>query len=91
VSVNKTRIGGPHTTLALIWGLGVGELMIILVILTMLFGAKRIPELARGIGSGIRSFKSALKEDDPQDPDRTLPPEPRPRDSLPGDRGGQGG
>ena len=47
-------------TLALIPGLGtVGptELIIVLTIILLLFGAKRIPELAKGLGSGIREFK----------------------------------
>ena len=47
-------------TLALIPGLGtVGptELIIVLTIVLLLFGAKRIPELARGLGTGIREFK----------------------------------
>jgi sec-independent protein translocase protein TatA len=47
-------------TLAVIPGLGsVGptELIILLTIILLLFGAKRIPELARGLGSGVREFK----------------------------------
>ena len=47
-------------TLAVIPGLGsVGptELIIVLTIILLLFGAKRIPELAKGLGSGIREFK----------------------------------
>jgi len=47
---------------------GMGELIVILIIVLLLFGAKRIPEMARGIGSGIREFKKAasgeLDEDD---------------------------
>lgn len=45
-----------------IGGLGGGELMLILCILIILFGAKKIPELARGLGKGIREFKDATKE-----------------------------
>jgi len=40
------------------------ELLIILTIVVLLFGAKKIPELAKGMGSGIRNFKKAMKEDD---------------------------
>ena len=40
------------------------ELLIILAIVVLLFGAKKIPELAKGIGSGIRNFKKAMKEDE---------------------------
>lgn len=54
---------GPHVTLALIWGLGFMELLVILVICVLLFGAKRIPEIARGIGAGIRNFKGEMKDD----------------------------
>ncbi|MCX6173445.1 MAG: twin-arginine translocase TatA/TatE family subunit [Ignavibacteriales bacterium] len=40
--------------------IGFGELLIIVLILVLLFGGKKIPELAKGIGQGIRSFKKAL-------------------------------
>jgi sec-independent protein translocase protein TatA len=40
------------------------ELLVILAIVVLLFGAKKIPELAKGLGSGIKNFKKALKEDD---------------------------
>jgi sec-independent protein translocase protein TatA len=52
-------------SLALIPGLGsLGgtELIIALVIILLLFGAKKIPELARGLGSGVREFKAGTKE-----------------------------
>ena len=45
-------------------GLGVGELVIIVFLLLLLFGAKRIPQIARGLGEGIRNFKSDVKEPD---------------------------
>jgi len=41
---------------------GVSEWLIILLIVLILFGAKKVPELARGLGSGIREFKKAAKE-----------------------------
>jgi sec-independent protein translocase protein TatA len=40
------------------------ELLIILTIVLLLFGAKKIPELAKGLGGGIRNFKKAMKEDE---------------------------
>lgn len=43
-------------------GLGGTELIIILFVVLLLFGAKRIPELARGMGKGIREFKDASRE-----------------------------
>jgi sec-independent protein translocase protein TatA len=38
--------------------------VIVLAIVLLLFGAKRIPELAKGLGSGIKNFKNAVKEDE---------------------------
>ncbi|MDE5725377.1 MAG: twin-arginine translocase TatA/TatE family subunit [Duncaniella sp.] len=40
-----------------IFNLGTGEVVVIVVVILLLFGAKRIPELARRLGKGIRSFK----------------------------------
>ncbi len=40
------------------------ELLIILAIVVLLFGAKKIPDLAKGLGSGIKNFKKAVKEED---------------------------
>ena len=40
------------------------ELTVIVVVILLLFGGKKIPELAKGIGSGIKNFKNALKEED---------------------------
>ena len=42
--------------------LGLQEILLILAFFTLFFGAKRIPEIAAGIGKGIRSFKSEMKE-----------------------------
>ncbi|MBT9174679.1 MAG: Sec-independent protein translocase protein TatA [candidate division WS2 bacterium] len=44
--------------------LGVTELIIILVIVFVLFGAKRLPELAGGIGKAIKNFKKSVSEPD---------------------------
>ena len=40
------------------------ELFIIIVVVVLLFGGKKIPELMRGLGSGIKEFKDASKEED---------------------------
>ena len=45
---------------------GIQELLIVLVIAVFLFGGKKIPEVAKGLGEGIKNFKSALKGDDKQ-------------------------
>jgi sec-independent protein translocase protein TatA len=47
--------------------LGVPELIIILAIVILIFGANRLPELGRGIGAGIKNFKSGIKDDDKKD------------------------
>ena len=43
------------------FGLGVQELLLILVIVVLIFGTSRIPELGRGLGEGIRNFKKSIK------------------------------
>ena len=40
------------------------ELLVILLIVIILFGAKKIPDLAKGLGTGIKEFKKATKDDD---------------------------
>lgn len=45
-----------------IGSLGMQELIVIFLIIIVLFGAKKIPDLARGLGRGIREFKDASKE-----------------------------
>lgn len=42
--------------------LGFGEILVILFIVLLLFGAKRLPELARGLGQGMREFKKATSD-----------------------------
>lgn len=47
--------------------LGPTELIIALVIILLLFGAKKVPELARGLGSGVREFRAGTKEGEMKD------------------------
>lgn len=42
--------------------LGAGEIMIIVLVILLLFGAKKIPELAQGLGKGMREFKKSLRD-----------------------------
>ena len=44
--------------------MGISEWLVILVVVLLLFGGKKIPELAKGLGSGIKNFKKAIKEDE---------------------------
>jgi len=55
--------------------LGVPELAIILVIAIFLFGGKKLPEIAKGLGEGIKNFKNAMKSEDK--PEEKKPEEKR--------------
>ncbi len=46
------------------FGFGVMEIALIIGLLVLLFGAKRIPLIARGLGEGIRNFRTSIKESD---------------------------
>ena len=49
------------------FGIGTTELLIILVIVIVIFGAKRLPEIGSGIGKGITNFKNAMKDQESLD------------------------
>jgi len=49
--------------LGLIGPLGLPEMLIILAIVILIFGANRLPELGKGIGQGIKNFKSGMKQE----------------------------
>jgi sec-independent protein translocase protein TatA len=56
-------------------GFGFGELLIILVIVVVLFGANKLPALGKGLGDAIRSFKDAVNDKPASPPKKDLPPE----------------
>ncbi|MEO6026512.1 MAG: twin-arginine translocase TatA/TatE family subunit [Candidatus Binatia bacterium] len=55
------------------FGFGMGEMLVILVIVLIIFGAGRLPELGEGLGKGIRNFRKATSEPDSID---VTPPNP---------------
>lgn len=63
--------------------LGYGELLVILILALLLFGAKRIPELAKSLGRSINAFKAGLKEGAKEDDPVVPPPAKRPEDKKP--------
>jgi sec-independent protein translocase protein TatA len=48
----------------LLFGLGLQEIVVIALIVLLLFGGKKIPELMKGLGKGVKSFKDGMKEID---------------------------
>jgi len=49
------------------FGLGIPELLIILLIILIIFGAGKLPQIGEGLGKGIRNFKKSIKEDENQE------------------------
>ena len=49
------------------FGLGLLELVVILVIIVVLFGASRLPQIGEGLGKGIKNFRKAVKEEEPEE------------------------
>jgi sec-independent protein translocase protein TatA len=64
--------------LPLLFGLGTTELIIIVVVILLLFGGKKIPELMRGIGKGVKSFKDGMNEIDNDIKDNNEKPKKNP-------------
>ena len=52
-----------------LFGMGPTEIIVVLVIVLLLFGGKKIPELMRGLGKGVKEFKDASKGEVQNDPD----------------------
>lgn len=55
----------------LFMGLGFKEILVIALLVLLLFGAKKIPELMKGLGSGIKEFKKSVKEEDEKDENKS--------------------
>jgi sec-independent protein translocase protein TatA len=82
-------------------GLGMGELIVIFLMVLLLFGAKRLPEIGSALGKGIREFKGSVREIErelkvpDEKPNRPAPPPPvleenrEPRKLTTGDEAGQ--
>jgi len=57
-----------------IGSLGLPELLVILVIVIVIFGAKKLPDLGKSLGEGIRNFKGSVSSKDKDNPDDKTPP-----------------
>jgi sec-independent protein translocase protein TatA len=62
-------ISHPLSMLALIGPLGLPELLIVLAIVVLIFGANRLPQLGKGLGQSIRNFKGGLREAEKEEKD----------------------
>lgn len=56
-----------HTSLA-VFNFSGGEIVLICVVVLVLFGARKIPEFAKGLGQGIKEFKKATKDEEKKEP-----------------------
>jgi sec-independent protein translocase protein TatA len=65
-------------------GLGMGEMILIFLVVLLLFGAKRLPEIGSSLGKGIREFKSSVREIEGElkAPKYTPPPPPPPQQEI---------
>ena len=59
----------PLSMLARIGPLGLPELLIVLAIVVLIFGANRLPQLGKGLGQSIRNFKGGLREGEKEEKD----------------------
>jgi sec-independent protein translocase protein TatA len=70
--------------LLLFGGLGTGEIILIALVVLLLFGGKKIPELMKGIGKGVKSFKEGMSglEDELNKPPKQEPPKDPEKDKT---------
>lgn len=54
----------------LLWSLGGPEIILIVVVVLLLFGGKKIPELMKGLGKGVREFKAGQRGDEENQPEK---------------------
>jgi sec-independent protein translocase protein TatA len=73
--------------LGILGGLGAPEIILIALIVLLIFGGKKIPELMKGMGKGVRSFKEGMKgmedEINNPEPDKKEPEKDKPADQKP--------
>lgn len=77
------------SVLLLFGGLGTGEIILIALVVLLLFGGRKIPELMKGIGKGVKSFKEGMAglEDEINKPNKTEP-EKEPEKDKPSEKAG---
>jgi sec-independent protein translocase protein TatA len=64
------------------FGIGLPELLIFLVVVLLLFGASRVPEIGRSVGKGMREFKDAVSGRDNDEPAPSLPSAPEDEEKV---------
>lgn len=57
------------------FGLGHWEILALVLLVVVLFGAKKVPEIFAGLGKGIKEFKKAMREEEPQEQEQKEPQE----------------
>lgn len=62
--------------------IGVWQIAIVVVLIVLLFGGKKIPKLMKGLGSGIKEFKNAAKEDEHQESTTSKKQQPQEENKL---------